>query len=68
MLALFIIRNYITGVDPNDKILNNEITQQEQLVLSQDRSQREQHQENRQWAELRDKIVNDMWVRYSGFV
>ena len=45
-----------------------EVLSQEQLVTSQGRSQWEQREENRQWVELRDKIDNDVWVRYSGFL
>ncbi|XP_039141278.1 protein ANTAGONIST OF LIKE HETEROCHROMATIN PROTEIN 1-like [Dioscorea cayenensis subsp. rotundata] len=69
VIACCILHNYIAGVDPNDILLDEGITQHDdQIMSSQPRSQREQREENRQWIELRDKIAHDMWDRYSGFV
>ncbi|XP_039122159.1 protein ALP1-like [Dioscorea cayenensis subsp. rotundata] len=69
VLAYCIVHNYIVGVDPNDMLMYEESTQNdEQIMLTQPRSQREQWEENRQWIELRDKIANDIWMIYSGFV
>ncbi|XP_039128882.1 protein ALP1-like [Dioscorea cayenensis subsp. rotundata] len=65
VIACCIIHNYISGIDPNDQILRNGNMQEEHLVLSQSRSQRDQREENRQWVELRDNIAIEMWHQYS---
>ena len=65
VLACCVVHNYIASVDPTDRILHEVSMQEdEQLVPSQGRTQREQHEENRQWVELRDKIALAMWNHY----
>ncbi|XP_039115850.1 protein ALP1-like [Dioscorea cayenensis subsp. rotundata] len=69
VLACCILHNYIAGADPNDMLMHEETTQNdEQIMSTQPRSQREQREENRAWIELRDKIANDMWMTYSSFL
>ncbi|XP_039130873.1 protein ALP1-like [Dioscorea cayenensis subsp. rotundata] len=68
VLACCIIHNYIEGVDPSDQIFHDRRLQDDEVLSSQPRSQREQREENRQWVKLRDKIANEMWCQYSGSI
>lgn len=40
--------------------------QEEQPVASQSHTEREWQEKNRQWFDLRDRIVNKMWWQYRG--
>ncbi|XP_039145569.1 protein ALP1-like [Dioscorea cayenensis subsp. rotundata] len=51
VLACCIIHNYIAGVDPSDQIFHDRRLQDDEVLASQPRSQREQREENRQWVE-----------------
>lgn len=67
VLACCVLHNFIMGVDPNDPFMqeqNVEVESQSQERRHQ-QTQREEREENREWAAKRDDIARAMWDDYS---
>lgn len=64
VLACCILHNLIMGLDPNDYIAQQVTIESQSNTQRIYQSQREEREESREWATIRDVIANQMWDDY----
>lgn len=68
VLVCCILHNFIIGVSPRDRIVRAVERKLQTHSNPCARSTREQREENREWAALRDQIADQMWKRDYGSI